>query len=115
MICTLVSLLLCLPCNFYSDFTHTSNKTRYSTETVELLIFQGYLNIIHKIFFILLMDVIYTWILRQGINCLQFSLLTWTSFIGQFVHPVGREGGIGYRDEGDSHFRPLQVSLNYST
>ena len=32
------------------------------------------------------------WILRQGKNCRQFSLLTGNSFIGQFVHPVGGEG-----------------------
>ena len=25
-------------------------------------------------------------------NCRQIRLLTWTSFIGQFVHPVGGEG-----------------------
>ena len=25
-------------------------------------------------------------------NCRQFRLLTWTSLIGQFVHPVGGEG-----------------------
>ena len=24
-------------------------------------------------------------------NCLQFRLLAWTSFIGQFIHPVGGE------------------------
>ena len=35
------------------------------------------------------MDVEYTWILRQGKNCRQFNLLTWNSFIGQFVYPVG--------------------------
>ena len=35
------------------------------------------------------MDIEYTWILRQGKNCCQFRLLTWTSHIGQFVHPVG--------------------------
>ena len=27
-----------------------------------------------------------------GENCRQFWLLTWTSFIGQFVYPVGEEG-----------------------
>ena len=27
-----------------------------------------------------------------GENCRQFKLLTWTSFIGHFVHPVGGEG-----------------------
>ena len=36
-------------------------------------------------------DIKYTWILGQGKNCRQFSLLTWISFIGQFIHPVGGE------------------------
>ena len=27
--------------------------------------------------------------IMTGKNCRQFSLLTWNSFIGQFVHPVG--------------------------
>ena len=39
-----------------------------------------------------IMDVEYTWILWQGKNCCQFSLLTCNSFIGQFVHPLGGEG-----------------------
>ena len=44
------------------------------------------------------MDVEYTWILGQWKNCRQFSLLTWNSFIGQFVHLVvgkgmGKRGG----------------------
>ena len=30
-----------------------------------------------------------------GVNHRQFSLLTWTSLIGQFFHPVGGEG-MGY-------------------
>ena len=34
-----------------------------------------------------------------GKNCRQFRLLTWTSFIGQFVHPVGVEV-IGYGVDG---------------
>ena len=38
------------------------------------------------------MDVGYTWMLTQGKNCRQFSLLIWNSFIGQFVHPVRGEG-----------------------
>ena len=25
-------------------------------------------------------------------HCRQFKLLIWTSFIGQFIHPVGGEG-----------------------
>ena len=37
----------------------------------------------------ILMDLIYTWILCQGKICRQFRLLTFTLFIGQFVHPVG--------------------------
>ena len=39
------------------------------------------------------MDIDYTWILRQGKYCCQFRLLTWTSHIGQFVHPVGGDTG----------------------
>ena len=31
----------------------------------------------------------------RGKKCRQFKLLTWTSFVGQFVHPVG---GWGKRD-----------------
>ena len=30
-------------------------------------------------------------IIMTGKNCRQFMLLTWKSFIGQFVHPVGVE------------------------
>ena len=33
-----------------------------------------------------------TWILLQGENSRQFRLLTWASFIGQFVYLVGGEG-----------------------
>ena len=33
----------------------------------------------------------YTLILQQGNNCRQFSLLFPLSFIGQFVHSVGRD------------------------
>ncbi len=38
------------------------------------------------------MDVQSTWMLWQGKNCPQFSLLTLKSFICQFIRPVGREG-----------------------
>ena len=38
------------------------------------------------------MDIEYMWILRLGENCHIFRLLTWNSFIGQFVHPVGGVG-----------------------
>ena len=41
----------------------------------------------------IIMDVEYTWILWQGGKCHQFRLLTSTSFIGQFMYPVG--GTIG--------------------
>ena len=34
----------------------------------------------------------YTWIIRQGENCRQLSLLIWTPFIGQFVYPVEGRG-----------------------
>ena len=44
------------------------------------------------------MDVEYTWILRQGKNCRQFRLITWNSFIGQFVHPLG-EYGVGLKGQ----------------
>ena len=37
------------------------------------------------------MAIEYTWILWQGKKC-QFRLLKWTSFIGQFVYPVGGWG-----------------------
>ena len=30
--------------------------------------------------------------IMTGENCRQFSLLTWNSFIGQFVHPVRGKG-----------------------
>ena len=30
----------------------------------------------------------YSWMYLQGEICRQFSLLTWTSFIGQFIHIV---------------------------
>ena len=36
-------------------------------------------------------DVDYSWILWQGKNCPQFTLLILNSFIGQFVHPEGGE------------------------
>ena len=44
------------------------------------------------------MDVEYTWIIRQGKNCRQLSLLTCNSLIGQFVHPVGGERRWGNGD-----------------
>ena len=37
------------------------------------------------------MDLEYVDILT-GENCRQFSLIIWTPFIGQFVHPVGMKG-----------------------
>ena len=37
------------------------------------------------------MYIKYTWLLRQEKNYRQIRLLTWTSFISQFVHPVGEE------------------------
>ena len=46
-------------------------------------------------------------------NC-QFSLLIWTSFIGQFVDPVGGEGW-GKGSGGGYHFSQLRVLLNQST
>ena len=52
------------------------------------------------------MDVQYTWILRKGLNCRQFRLLIYWSFIGQFVQPVGG-GGDGVQ----RYFIPLQVTL----
>ena len=48
------------------------------------------------------MGIKYMWIYRQGKIFRQRSLLLWTSFIGQLVHPVGekdgvkKEGGICY-------------------
>ena len=39
------------------------------------------------------MDVEYTWIYRHGKNCQQYWLLTCTSLISQFVHPVRGDGG----------------------
>ena len=38
------------------------------------------------------MDIEYIWILGQGENCLQLSLLKWTSLIDPFVHTVGVVG-----------------------
>ena len=37
------------------------------------------------------MYIKYTWLLRQEKNYRQIRLLTWTSFISQFFHPVGGE------------------------
>ena len=34
------------------------------------------------------MDVEYTWILSEWKIYRQFRMLTWISFIGQFIHPV---------------------------
>ena len=44
----------------------------------------------------------YTWKLCQGNNCIQ-SLLTWISFIGQFVYPVGGGGNAVKGEEGGFH------------
>ena len=38
-----------------------------------------------------IMYIEYTLILKQGNNCRHFSLLFPLSFIGQFVHSVGRD------------------------
>ena len=57
------------------------------------------------------MDVEYTWILRQGKNCRQFSLLFLLSFIGPFVYPVEWEGLV----EGLRYFSLLRVPLYYRT
>ena len=54
------------------------------------------------------MDSEYTWILRQRKNCRQYRLLTLTYFIGQFLHPVGRER-MGLRV--GRYFSQLQVSV----
>ena len=53
------------------------------------------------------MDIEYTWIAChcQGKNFYQFRLLTWTSFVGQFYHPVGGEG-MDYWWMGGSLFQP---------
>ena len=40
---------------------------------------------------------------RQVKICSQLRLLIWTSFIGQFVHPVGEKG----MDEGNRYFSQL--------
>ena len=37
-------------------------------------------------------NIEYTCIVGQGKICSQFKLLTWTSFIGQFVLPIERRG-----------------------
>ena len=42
-----------------------------------------------------------------GEKCRHFSLLTWNSFIGQFVHP---EGGYVIRVEGEVCFKLLLES-----
>ena len=39
-------------------------------------------------------------------NCRQFRLLTWNSFIGQFVYRVGGEGMSKYGGWGVSLFEP---------
>ena len=55
------------------------------------------------------MDVEYTWILLQGMNCRQYRLLYPLSFFGQYVNPVGNES------EGDYYFSLLQVLLYWNT
>ena len=45
----------------------------------------------------ILMDINYD----RGKNCRKFRLLTWTSIIGQFVHPVGGENWGKGREWGD--------------
>ena len=76
-------------CTKQLDFLDTFRSSRY---------FNSYLP---------LTDVEYTWILRQG----KIVLLTWNSFIGQFVHPLGGErfGNEGERE--NCFFSPLRVSL----
>ena len=55
------------------------------------------------------MEVEYTWIFWQGKNCRQIRLLTWISFISQFIHLV--EGkGMGVKVV-DRYFSQLQFSL----
>ena len=54
------------------------------------------------------MDIRYAWIYYQWENCPQFRLLLWTSFIGQFDHPVEREGD---RVNKHHYFSQLGVSL----
>ena len=44
--------------------------------------------------------------IMTGENCCQFRLLTWNSFIGQFVYPVGGEGMSKYGGWGVSLFEP---------
>ena len=41
---------------------------------------------------LLRMYIEYLWLLLQGKIYLQMRLRTWTSFIGQFFHPVRGEG-----------------------
>ena len=57
------------------------------------------------------MDVEYTiWI--QGINCRQFKLLSWTSFIGQFVYPMGGGDLVKGLDREYRYFSPPRASLH---
>ena len=44
-------------------------------------------------------------------NCPQFRLLTWTSFIAQFIHPVGGKVGVKGMDWGYRYFSQLRVLL----
>ena len=39
------------------------------------------------------------------------KLLTWTSLIVQFIHPVGGRGWVTEMDEGDCYFSQLEVLL----
>ena len=52
--------------------------------------------------------------LLTGENCRQFSLLIWTSFVGQFVHPVEGEG-MRFGRWTEDYFSQLQVLIYQST
>ena len=46
--------------------------------------------------------------IMAGKNCPKFSMLTWNSFFGQFVHPVGVVGNRGKGREGrNRYFSPI--------
>ena len=47
----------------------------------------------------------------KGLNCRQFSLLTWNSFIGQFVYPVGGERMEKGMEGGNRYVGQLRASL----
>ena len=49
----------------------------------------------------------------MNIICRQFRLLIWTSFNGQFVHPVGWEG-MGKGGYGHGFFVQLRILFNQS-